>query len=297
MNVYSSRRSDRAEQLKTQIRRERLFFVAAIAILLVWLLAEGMSSRFCAIQVDGKTIVWARSRAKAYDICDLVKKEVVGSAPTSLARFRQRVTFESGRFTGNELLPVPQAAERLAQAVTFIVNGWVIEVNGQKAVALPTKEKAEETLAATLDQYRPQSGTPEGEPSFEEKVRVVKGEVPGDAFYDSAFNAREALLGGADRQRQYTVRPGDSLASIADKNKISVPLLRKLNPGIPASGSLVAGQRLFVKRPKAMVTVVAKTVEIERAKPGEAGVTGELPVRRVLVTYKNGEVVDRSTVE
>ncbi len=227
----------------------------------------------------------------------MLKKQVVGTAPTSLARFRERVTFKCGRFAGEELLPVPKAAERLAEEVSLLVGGWVIEVNGEKVVGLPSREKAEETLAATLDQFRPRSGTPEGEPRFQEKVGVAKGEVPGECFYDSAFAAREALLGRDDRQRQYTVRKGDSVASVAEKNKISVALLRKLNPGIPESAMLTVGQRLFVRRPKPAVTVVSKAVEIEHAKAGEAGVTGELPLKRVLVTYKNGEVVSRETVE
>jgi hypothetical protein len=297
MNVYSSRRTDRAEQLKAQIRRERLFLLVAIAVLAIWLMAERMSNRFCAIQVNAKTVVWARSSAKATEICDLVKKKVVGSAPVSLARFREKVTFKSGRFTGNELLPPAKAAEELSKVVSLAVKGWVIEVDGKKVVGLPTKEKAEETLAATLDQFRPRAGTPEGEPRFEGKVKAVEGEVPGDAFYDSAFAAREALLGGNDRSRQYTVARGDTLASIAEKNKISVALLRKLNSEVPESGSVGVGQRLFVKRPKPAVTVVSKAVEIEHAKPGEAGVTGELPLKRVLVTYNNGEVVKRETIE
>jgi len=297
MNFYSPRRSDRAEQLKQQIRRERLFFLVVIAVLLIWLMAERMSNRFWAIQVDGKTVVWARCRTDANAICDQVKRAAVGDAPIAAAHFCEQVDLKAGRFTGTELLPVPKAAEVLAQAVSVVVDGWVIRVDGEAVVGLPTKEKAEETLKATLDQFRPRSGTPEGEPHFEQKVTVEKGRISSEAFYDSAFKARDALLGKEDRTRQYLVRKGDTLASIARDHKITTALLLKLNPDVAPSGALSVGQRLFVRKPQPPVTVVAKAVEIEHAKPGEAGVTGELPLKRVLVTYKNGEVVSRETIE
>jgi len=296
--MFSTRRQDRVEQLKLQIRRERTFFLGLLALLGIWLFAVKMSSRFCAIEVEGKPIVWARSKAQAEEILQAVKRRKLGKAPLSLARFRQRVNLNVTQFRGEELLPPAQAIERLTPHLDLLVQGHAIVADGRALAALPTEQMARETLDALLDQFRPRSGPLQAEPHFKEQVSVSheSQEVPGEIFFDSPFTARDALLGKNDAARQCVVRPGDTLASLAQANRVAPQLLRELNPEIPADGSLVAGQRLFIRPPKPLLTVVAEAVEIERSQTPAAS-PGDLPLKRVKVTYENGKVVKREAAQ
>ncbi len=83
-------------------------------------------------------------------------------------------------------------------------------------------------------------------------VEIIKGEY--SSSYDLGYNRILDLFKTGPYLKSYTVTEKDTLASLAERSGISVPVLRLLND-IPVGQDVWAGQKIFYGKPYRQLTV------------------------------------------
>jgi len=134
-------------------------------------------------------------------------------------------------------------------------EGWALEVDGQAVVTLATKEDAEAVLEKVLNYYPLEAGSELEDLYLIETVKPVARTAKRDSLL-SVDDAVTYLVCGTTENREYEVRSGDSLWSIARAHDMYVDDIRAANPGI--TENLQIGQKISLVVPVPYVNVVSK---------------------------------------
>ncbi|GIM45336.1 peptidase M23 [Collibacillus ludicampi] len=133
-----------------------------------------------------------------------------------------------------------------------------IEVNGRSVATVADEATAKKVIQDIEGKYADGSSSV----TIEQKIDFV----PTMATLEQILTETEAvslLLKGTPQPQKYLVARGDSLWTIAEKNKISVDALKSANPGIENENEITEGQTLDLVTTQPLLTV--KTVnDIER---------------------------------
>ncbi len=293
---------------------ERFLYWLVIAGLLLAFVWHRRTTLPVAIFVNGVPVAWLSHPSLAEQAIQLAREEL-------RRRYGSQAEFAESVETGR--LPLPpnlsvtspaEAAQQLLRRVTPAQQGWLIVVNDQPVVALPSKQEAEQTLALVKAQLIPEKITLVRPPRFKEKVVVRKGKMVADKFFTNAEEAAQHLLSGSVPPQFHLVQPGEFAIRIARRYQLSLEELQRLNPGKDLN-RLRAGDKLLVRQGSPLVTVVCVYQKVQKEPipfqterrfaphlPGGALVTkqrGQRGVKEVVleVTCENGIVVGQKVVQ
>lgn len=196
------------------------------------------------------------------------------------------------------------------------VEAYVIRVNGQAVVGLPTEQDAEAVLEELQEQYIAQwQGDNEQVEAFgfREKVEIARGPIAFERVR-TREEAKRILLRGTDRILNYVVQRGDTMWGIAEEQGMDLADLEKANPGVDPE-ALQIGQELnlIVAEPYVHTTATVRHTYVanipfateQREAPDlypwestyeKRGVYGRQRVTEIL-DFEGDQVVGRRVVE
>ena len=307
--------------LRLQLRIERALILAVALFFVARWVCGLFSDAKSLIIVNGKAIVCVPSQSDADAILDRIRTDT-GCNPTEI-KFREDVCVARAP---RDASPVSRhMAMRVARrAISPVIQRWAVIVDGKPVVALPSRKAAGETLDLAKLKFGKLAANLLEEPQFKENVTVDLASVSPTIFCRRAEQAVDALFAAPPPVRRdavYVVRKGDVAGAIAEKCKLQLSELCRLNPGTDLN-RLQIDDKILVKKtdmPKAKLTVVVRDVrectEVTRASVQRvssaalyAGKTVEIsPGRsglrkvRVAVIYENGrkaasDILDEETI-
>lgn len=263
-------------RLRKQLAIERVLFGAVALILIVFWSIGHLRSSKSLILVDGKPVVCVPTVRDARDILTQIKTRT-GCNPSEIS-FKQDVRVERAprnMFTVSR----HKAFRTVAKLVSPVVPRWAIIVDGNPAVAVPSREIAGEVLETAKRKFGSLARNLAEEPQFKENVTVDVAAVDPAIFRKNTQEAVHFLFSGSGRTTSdaiYIVRKGDVAGAIAARCDLKLSELAALNPNIDLD-HLQIGDRLRVKnattRPKLTVVVRDMEERTERVPP---------PVQQVL---------------
>ncbi len=197
--------------------------------------------------------------------------------------------------------------------VSYTVDSYAINVNGEKKVLLKSKKEAENLLSDIKSQRIDNSGEILSV-SFVDDIKISEESTDSDNImtYDDAY---EILNKNTEDKKSYTISEGDTLGKISEDLNISLSDIYALNPDITEDTVLKIGDEITITEEKPLLSVnVVKKVSykeeipyeteeiknneeyktykkvIKKGKEGEKAVTDE-------VIYKDGKETSRKTLK
>ncbi|HHY34729.1 MAG TPA: M23 family metallopeptidase [Firmicutes bacterium] len=218
---------------------------------------------------------------------------------------------------GTTLVTPETIAGLLSERIEFLATGYVICVDGQDVVALPSEEDARLVLSSLREQYvQPIPGRSQvtvEEVLIKENIEIAEKTVS-TRMFRSREDALRILVRGTDKIVTHIVQRGECLWTIAQANHMTVDDLRKANPQV--KGDIIhEGDSLNLVVPDPYITVQSRekvvfTVSIPYATevayddslwPWQERVLVEGKNGQKLVTQEvireNGQEVSRRTVD
>ncbi|MBE3520208.1 MAG: M23 family metallopeptidase [Firmicutes bacterium] len=232
-----------------------------------------------------------------------VRKAVALLAESEASRIGAQVAPENSpsfvrtRPPQGAMLVTPETmAEVLSEKMEFRATGYVIRVDGQDVVALPSEEDARLVLSSLREQYvQSISGKSQAtveEVLIKENIEIVEKTVS-TRMFRSKEDALRILVRGTDKIVTHIVQRGECLWTIAQANHMTVDDLRKANPQV--KGDIIhEGDSLNLVVPDPYVTIQSKEkVVFTVSIPYATEVTYDDSLwpwqERVLVEGKNGQ--------
>jgi LysM repeat protein len=258
----------RIVRLQRHLRFYRTFSAVLLLLTVVLVAVVVVRGRYRfarAIQIDGEIVCLVKDTAAAQRVHELLLTEAKGDLPGEAA-LEQQWSDETWRVDDRDVLSVKEAVELLKGKVNVKVGACVIEVDGVKAVTVPTKEVAEVVLNALKASYVKEGDTIIKQ-SFLEKVTPLPTQARASDVTTDVHRAVRALSGTKQEQKTYVVQRGDHPEKIARDHGMQLAELKRLNPEI-VGAMLQPGQKLTVAEPRAAITV--RTVkEVTDTEPRE----------------------------
>ncbi|OCA82201.1 peptidase M23 [Bacillus sp. FJAT-27225] len=212
---------------------------------------------------------------------DLIKKEI-----QTMEQTHKDYTFTIGsnityipeqvfRSTANN----QQATQKLSAELAVEVESTAIVVAGKPIVYLKSKQDAEEVLnklklqyvtAEELQEFEDTKNNPAKTlPALKEnQTRLKDVRLSEDVAIEALTTTPENVLNpdqalkflqkGTLEEKQYTVKDGDVLGSIAKDVNLSTTQLLALNPGVKETSVIKVGQQLNITVPKAYLSVIVE---------------------------------------
>ncbi len=256
---FDNRADRRTLQLERNLRLYRTFttvLLLVIVVLVAWLIVRSNRKFARAIRIDGQIVCLVKNMEAAKRVHELLLAQGKGDLPGEAA-LEQQWQDEAWPVDEREVLTIADAVEMLKGKVNVLVGCCVIEVDGMKAVYVPSRQSADDVLTALKASYVNEGDKIIGEQTFLEKVKPTAARARA-ADITTDIHAAVRLLGGTKRkEKKYTVKSGDFPEKIAAAHSMTVQELYELNPKIRGR-TLQPGQILTVSLPKAAVTVRTK---------------------------------------
>ncbi|NLZ92486.1 MAG: peptidoglycan DD-metalloendopeptidase family protein [Firmicutes bacterium] len=203
----------------------------------------------------------------------------------------------------------------LKEQLDFGVYAYMITINDKPALAVASSEDYTQILEKLKSAYVcEENNTTVKSVVFNDKLEARWELVDPQDIY-SVDKAVEILCYGSDKRQTYLVSRGDSLWTIARKNKISIDEIREANPQLQNSDKLMPGDELnlIVSEPlvNVLVTqekVVTQSIPYETrykddsslykgtSKVLQQGKNGTKEIR-YRITEKNGKEIEREVLE
>ncbi|WP_353893259.1 M23 family metallopeptidase [Proteinivorax hydrogeniformans] len=209
---------------------------------------------------------------------------------------------------------LPKMQRQISLMVSYEAAGTIIQVDGEPAVLVESRQVAEQILEEIKQFYIEQSqGDLVSEPEIVSDISLVSTAADPNDIMDYEV-AKSILLQGTERVETYTVSRGDSLWSIAEKADMDMEELEEANPDLdPEFIQLGQELNLVVAEPVIEIVQQEKVVREEAidystttkdssslwrgqtrvVTPGEKGVKENT----YIVKRINGKIVEQEKVE
>ena len=291
-------------------RQLRLFKILAGVLLAAlvggvgWFLYARHMGQPVTVLLDGKPITTVRNYATANTLLSEAERAKVGGGypEESIVRLQKVQWQHVGAGTPVDADPV--ARGKFKAALKLHVRAYVILVDGQPSVGLPTDELAADTLHQVKEHFAqmPPQADLIGEPTFVQRVTVKLKSVDG-AQAKSTAEAAAPYFWTPPPSRTYTVRRGDTGMAIARHAHISLSEFISANAGHNIN-RLAPGDKVNVQKMPLLLTVQVKKELRREEKIVQNAPESEAGCRSVTyaVTYTDGlevsrEVMDMTTIE
>jgi len=197
--------------------------------------------------------------------------------------------------------------------VSYTVDSYAINVNGERKALLKSKKEAENLLSEIKSERSGGAGEIISV-SFDDDINISEENTDSSDLmtYDDAY---KVLTKNTTDKKIYTVSEGDTLEKISENVGLSLSDIYKLNPEITEDTILNIGDEITITEEKPLLSVnVTKKISykektpyeteeikndeeyktykkvIKEGKEGEKAVTDE-------VTYKDGKEISRKTLK
>lgn len=235
----------------------RLLLVAGLVVSLLVLIGLAWYGRAnaYAVLVNGERVaIVAQSRVAEQALQSLLAEKSV-SVPKEV-QYREEIKLKPVRAGDGELDAEEDMKGILASKLSFFVQGAGLAINGDTKLWVADEESAHQIVERLKEMYRPRGeGITIDSLEFEENVTFTSQEID-PAQVKGIEEAVGFLVNETVKTETHTVRPGESLWSIAESNNLSVKDLMDANPRI-TSDVLRIGQVLNLVKPEPLVHVVA----------------------------------------
>ncbi len=157
---------------------------------------------------------------------------------------------------------------KIKENVVYDIELVNLVIDGKSRGNFVTKEDAQKVVEEVINQYIPEGVTNITEAKIVEDVDFKPIFAPENTISDPQ-EVYEALTKTVQEGRVYTLVPGDNLWLIAEKNKMTLEELAKINPDITEDTVLQIGQELnvTVDKPAVSVQVVEEIKSEENFMP------------------------------
>jgi LysM repeat protein len=280
LDSRAERQLGRLERTLRFYRSLTVVLILIIIVLAAVVIVRGRTRFARAIRIDGQIVCLVKDMDAAKRVHELLLTEAKGELPGEAA-LEQQWLDESWPVDDKEVLPIKQALDLLRGKVNVLVDSYVIEVDGIRAVNLPTKEVAEVVLDALKASYVNEGDKLRGEQTFLEEVKTLAGRARTSEITTDIHAAVRVLSGTKREKKTYTVKKGDFPEKIASAHGMKVQDLFALNPNIRGR-TLQPGQKLTVAEAKPAITVrtvkeITRTREFHARPPVEERHTSSIP--------------------
>ncbi|WP_422448401.1 peptidoglycan DD-metalloendopeptidase family protein [Thermoanaerobacterium sp. DL9XJH110] len=228
----------------------------ALAVMLIVIFI--FTGRAYSVSVDGRVIGNIKSR-KAFE---KIKRELMSkysSRTGADVAFDQDIKLTPVRAFGQKVDKPEELAEKLDSVLSVLVRAVAIDINNAEVAVVKDKATAEAVLQGVKEYYV--SRTP-GELM---KIEVADSVKLIEKFTDpekvlTPDAAKQLILKGAIEMKNYKVKQGDTLWSIAKEQNIPLDELIKANPQLESEDRLALGEVINLRavKPLLNVTVVKK---------------------------------------
>ena len=271
-------------------------FLAAIALLGMWIAYDNLLSVPHTVYVDGKPVVTLESRQDAKSVLDEVKSRQLSGKVIASPSFAQKVALRRAAKDA-QIDPREDAVSALDGILVLKAQAYAIVVDDEPTIALSSEDDANQALELLKQRYSSRLKNLYAKPTFRESVVVDRRYLPVDSIMASPEKAAEHLTIVREKPIYHTLEQGDRAVYITAQYGTSLDELKALNPQMDVN-RLTEGDRLLVRRPKAPVTVVTKALvtEITPVKsPAGRRMSAKTGKRQTwaVVTYENGIEVRR----
>ena len=243
-------------------RANRIALATSMIALLFIIIATSVYSVGVKITVDGKVLGYADSREEFDAALTFVEDRAteVLERPYSVT---SNIRFEVGIIKKDKILSDAEVYDYFFSRIDEISTLYALTVDDEIIGASRNRE----TLQGMIDELL-YTNDPNVKARFAKDVEIIQTEVDTSKLL-SYDEIRGKLTSKIHSEREYTIRYGDTIESIAKENGITQEELIKLNPGIKNS-RLRAGRKLTVAKEMPFLSVEAvRHVEYTESIPFE----------------------------
>ncbi len=224
--------------------------MTAATVLLLLTLTVPFTGSTWAVSVDGKTVGYTRDQEDTLELARGIL-EADGTVEENVAT----VEMTPVQDRKVKLTPKEELKENLTQALLRLQEGWVVKINGMAIATLATKEAAETVVEKVKTSFPPEEGSEIKKVHIKEEVEIAP-QVARAATISEVDETVALLIRGTNEEREYEIKAGDSLWSIARAHDMYVDDIIAANPGI--TENLQIDQKISLVVPKPYVTVVSR---------------------------------------
>lgn len=261
--VFSSRSfAHKATVAMQQFRANRFALAATMLSVTFVIIASTLYSVGIKITVDGQELGYMYSRDEYTEALSFVEERAseILERPYSVS---SNVRFELGVVPREKIISKDALRSYFFSNIEEVSMLYALTVNGEVVGA----SKNRETLQGMVDELL-YSNDPNVKAHFAQDVAITQKYVDASKLI-SYDEIREKLTSKIHSTRQYTIKSGDTINSIAKANGMTREDLIELNPSIK-SGKLRAGRKLTVAKEVPFLSVEAvRRVEYTETIPYE----------------------------
>ncbi len=298
--------SHRATVALATFRANRFVLASVVLSVTFLLIASTLYSVGVKITVDGQELGYVYSRDEYTAALSFVEERAseILERPYSVS---SNVRFELGVVPREKVLTKQALSSFFFSNIKEVSELYAITVDGEVVGASLSRE----TLQSMVDELL-YNNDPNVRAHFAQDVQITKRYVDASKLI-SYDEIREKLTSKIHSTREYTIKYGDTIDSIARENGMTREDLLELNPSI-RSGKLRAGRKVTVGREVPFLSVEAvrrveytetipyetKTVETDSLYKGTTKVQtqGRVGTRKVVadVTYVDNKETSRDII-
>ncbi len=269
-----------------------------------------------AMYVNDEQVGVVRFAARGLSIYDRVEKKLKEQNENDVV-IDSKVYFREVRIGTNRITDDKALAQAIEEAIDVKVNAYAINIDGKKTCYVASSEEAQKVVEDIKKPYKEAIEEKENsqleEISLKQDVNFEK-ELVSQSKVISSEEAIELILHGSEGIKEYEVKEGDTLWSIANANNVQVEELVSANPDIDDE-LIRPGDIIKISQQQKLVTVVTKekikyseevpfetevrednTLEKGKTKVIQQGEKGEKEIV-ALVTKEDGKEVKREIIE
>ena len=285
-------------------RKNRFILASIVFSVTVLLIASTFYSVGIKITVDGEKLGYMSSREEYDEALRFVEKRTseILERPYSIT---ENVRFELGIIPREEIISKDAIRSYFFSKIKEVSMLYALTVDGEVVGASYNKE----TLQGMIDELL-YHNDPNVKAHFSQNVQITQKYVDSSKLV-SYDEIREKLTSTIHSSRQYTIKSGDTINSIAKENGMTREDLLELNPSL-RSGKLRVGRKVTIEKAVPFLSVEAvrrveytetipyetKTVEDDSIYKGSSKVVtqGRVGTRKIVadVTYVDNKETSRN---
>ena len=237
--------------------RTKIFKAGVITTLIVvniLLILSGLSIRYN-VYVNDKYMGVLNGKNEFSDIlnqANATMNKKLSSEVAFVARtdFRPTIALKSSKINTAAVLG------NLANKSFFTKKGYIIYVNGEELMVVPTRAMAEQLLEKLKEPFKKSGNTVI---EFVENVEIKEKNI-NDIKMPTFEEAFKTLCSGKQGSKIYKVQKGDTLWLIAKNNGVSVNKIKEINSDI--GENIKEGQEIKLSTPVPLINIKTKDITI-----------------------------------
>ncbi|WP_077369265.1 M23 family metallopeptidase [Anaerosalibacter sp. Marseille-P3206] len=257
-NFKDHLRKLRPKNLNTKNSLMALTIIVLIACIGIILKVDEVKTRAFSIKFGGEDLGTVRDREVAEKLIEQIEKELASTYDVEIV-LDKKIEFVDTHAKDEEIITETDLRKNIRSKLTFLVSGYVLQIDGKDIGAFKTKKEADELLYAVKSPYI--EGINENsnieEVTFVEDVKVVKKDIPMSQV-KSLDEVKSIIATGTTEEKTHIVEEGESYWTIAAKYNMTVDELISANPGKDPE-KIYLGDEVSLIVPKPLITIA--TVE------------------------------------